>query len=219
MSDVVVVSTHFDDAVLSCFGVLSPSAVVITVLAGAPPSGVLGLWDAQGGATDSATRVAERRDEDRRALRVAGARLLHMDFPDGQYVATGSCSAPTIEALVESLQPHLSDAAAVFAPSALWHDDHKLVRDAVLQVRSRATLYADLPYALAPGRGGFGLPADVDHAGRHQDLRHLDTAVVRRKIEAVGCYQTQLAQMHAIFGDFVNPAGLGQEAYWTMDQR
>ena len=65
-SSVVVVSTHLDDAVFSCYGSLGPETTVVTVLAGVPPPGVLGGWDADGGATDSHDRVLERRDEDRR---------------------------------------------------------------------------------------------------------------------------------------------------------
>jgi len=84
VSPVVVVSTHLDDAVFSCYNALGSEPTVVTVLAGVPPLGVLGGWDAEGGATDSHKRVLERRDRDRRGLLLSGSRHVHMDFPDGQ---------------------------------------------------------------------------------------------------------------------------------------
>ena len=68
MQDTIVVSAHLDDAVLSCYSALGPSTSVVTVFAGLPPESVLSSWDAEGGATSSRERMAERREEDRRAL-------------------------------------------------------------------------------------------------------------------------------------------------------
>src|SRR6266851_468967 len=156
MWGIAVVSAHLDDAVLSCYGVLSPAATVVTVFAGFPPPGTLGSWDAAGGATDSRQRIAERREEDSNALARSGATPVHMEFPDVQYVSMGAVVAPTADSLESALREHLSEATAVFAPSALsarrrpaWlrrrrYSDHKLVRNAVLAVRPDATLYADL---------------------------------------------------------------------------
>ena len=94
----VVISAHLDDAVLSAFSAITPGSTVVTVLAGPPPAGTLGSWDALTGADDSARRLRERREEDRRAL--AGiAAVVHLDFADGQYVDTGLLPAPGREAI------------------------------------------------------------------------------------------------------------------------
>jgi LmbE family N-acetylglucosaminyl deacetylase len=227
----VVVSTHLDDAVLSCYGVLSSSTTVITVLAGFPPVGTLGTWDSAGGATDSRERIAERREEDRKALALSGAELIHLDFPELQHVQTGAIAPPTPTSVEAALRALLDGATTVFAPSALsanrWpqrlrprrYSDHRFVRDAVLAVRPDATLYADLPYALNPRSGGFKLPRDVDPSRRVERRLRLDDDLVAMKVESVRRYATQLPQLEGIFGDFVNPRGLGLEVYWALAER
>jgi LmbE family N-acetylglucosaminyl deacetylase len=223
----VVVSTHLDDAVLSCYSVLSPGVTVVTVLAGLPPAGTLGPWDAAGGATDSAQRIEERRREDRSALQRSGASPVHLSFPDREYVALRVCPRPTLETLTASLRGYLEDATVVFAPAAVstnsanpmrrlrrrGRSDHRLVRDAVLKIRPDATLYADLPYALSPDRG-FVLPKELDRAVRSECRRQLDANLVAEKLESVRCYATQLDQLVELFGDFVNEDSLKLEVWW-----
>jgi LmbE family N-acetylglucosaminyl deacetylase len=227
MPKTVVVSAHLDDAVLSSYAPLGPTTTVVTVFAGLPPEGTLGKWDADGGATDSRTRVAERREEDRRALAPSGAPYVHLDLPDLQYVTLGVVERPTLETLSTSLREHLDEATTVLAPCALSanrpfdrfrrprYSDHRFVRDAVLAVRPDATLYADLPYALNPGTGGFALPADVDGSGRTESRVELEEQLVAEKIGAVRCYATQIRQLVDVFGDFLTADGLGLEVYWA----
>src|SRR3954462_6777516 len=142
----VVVSTHFDDAVFSCYSLLGPETTVVTALAGLPPAGTLGDWDAGGGATSSVERVRERRAEDEAALALSGSRAVHLDFLDKQY---WDGEGPSVGELAYGLEPHL--VGPVYAPAGIGNDQHALVRDAVLAVRPDATLYVDLPYALLHG--------------------------------------------------------------------
>jgi len=187
----VVVSTHLDDAVFSCYSLLGPDTVVVTVLAGMPAEGVLGDWDAAGGAASSRERVLERRAEDERALARSGARAVHLDFLDSQYWLDAAPPA------LDGLDAYLT--GDVYAPAGIGNPDHVLVRDAVLAVRPDAVLYADLPYAL---RHGFG---------RHGRDIWLDDAAAARKIAAARCYATQLEQLAADFGDFLAPAAVRRE--------
>ena len=205
----VVFSTHLDDAVLSCYGVLGPETTVVTVLAGLPPDGPPGHWDVRGGAASSPERVQERQEEDRRALARSGSRHVHLDFLDGQYWPHHG--APTVEAIAESIRAYADSAAQVFAPAGIENPDHKLVRDAVLAARPDATLYADLPYALHPG---FALPVEVRDADRRQHDVELDASVITDKLASVHCYVTQLPYLLEDFGDFMHPAGLGREVLW-----
>jgi hypothetical protein len=222
----VVLSPHLDDAVLSVYGRLGPETTVVTALAGLPPEGCLSNWDAQSGATDSRARMAERREEDRRALERSGAVPVHLDFADRQYVALGM-PKPSPAWVAEALRPYLEGADEVLAPSALstnsrnalrrWRrgrgSDHRLVRDAVLQVRPDATLYAELPYALSEDRG-FTLPRDVRRPLRRQREQRLASELLADKIASVRCYSTQLAPLLAIFGDFLAGDELGREVLW-----
>ena len=227
MTRTVVVSTHLDDAVFSCYGAIGPDVTVLTVLAGIPPARTVGAWDARGGVQDSSEHVEERREEDLRAIARSGAGVVHLDFPDAQYAAAGHVKAPSLDALVRALRQHLHGATLVYAPSALSartlgllrrlrrrRSDHELVRDAVLRVRPDAVLYADLPYACHPA-GGFALPAALAESGLRRSVTRLEAALLEEKLEASACYASQLPQLREIFGDFLDEATLGTEVYWT----
>ena len=93
-----VVSTHLDDAVLSCYRELGPETVVVTVFAGIPPPGEPGSWDRRTGAPDSTARMRERREEDIEALALSGCRAIHLDLLDSQYAelpAAAEIAAPS----------------------------------------------------------------------------------------------------------------------------
>ena len=49
---------------------------------------------------------------------------------------------------------------------------------------------------------------------RKEHRSELTPELVTRKLESVRCYRTQLEQLTRIFGDFVNPVGLGLEVWW-----
>lgn len=206
----MVVSTHLDDAVLSCYHALGPETAVVTVLAGAPRAGVLGSWDRDGGATDSVARVAERRAEDERALMQSGSRYVHLDFLDAQYGNQRDAAE-----IRTTLAPILESATHVLAPAGIGNLDHRLVRDAVLAVRNDAVLYADLPYALHADYGGFALPEEIADRDAERVELQLADAELAQKLAAVRCYRTQLDQLVAPFGDFLDAAGLGREVLWN----
>lgn len=219
MADEVVVSTHLDDAVLSCYSVLSPETMVVTVLAGIPPHGVVGTWDLNGGAVDSHDRVLERRAEDEGALLTSGSQWLHLDFTEAQHVGLAGLTAPTHEELVAGLQPVLSTAVTVYGPAGIWNSEHRSVRDAVLALRPDAVLYADLPYALRPDMGGFELPPDIASTARDRREIVLDELHAALKVQASHCYVTQLPQLIDIFGQFVNVRDLRREVFWHVAPR
>ena len=102
----------------------------------------------------------------------------------------------------------------IYAPAGIGNGEHALVRNAVLAIRPDATLYADLPYALKTELGGFNLPSDANAGERLGVDVSLDAATLNAKLEAVGEYRTQLAQLVRYFGDFLNTDGLGRERFW-----
>jgi LmbE family N-acetylglucosaminyl deacetylase len=205
----LVVSTHLDDAVLSCYHALEPETTVVTVLAGVPPPGEPGRWDRDNGVADSAARVRARLEEDREALALSGSRVVHLDLLDSQYA-----DVPSPSEIAALLAPILTPAARVLAPAGIRNLDHKAVRDAVLLVRPDAILYADLPYALHPDYGGFALPEEIAGREAEQVEVALSDAKLAQKLAAVRCYRTQIDQLVAHFGDFVDEAGLGREVHW-----
>lgn len=208
-SRTVVLSPHLDDAVLSCWHVLN-EATVVSVFAGVPDPGTAGWWDSLTGGADSPVRMRERHREDALALALAGAVPRRLGLLDEQYRRNGA-SLPVAELLAD----HVRDADKVYAPLGLFlGDDHRLVRQAALELRPDTILYADHPHA-----GIWGLPAwvtgdeeatelDVDAAWRQRmveagleperlasAVHELDGEAFERKLAAVHAYGTQVAAL------------------------
>jgi LmbE family N-acetylglucosaminyl deacetylase len=204
VSDVLIVSPHLDDAVLSCWALLTRPAgaarnvTVLDVCAGFPDEGVLGAWDERGGATSSRERVAERRAEEAAALAHGGVRIVFLDLLDWQY-------GPQGEDVATALAPHLGVAGEVLVPAGIGgHRDHLRVRDAALALRHDAMLYADLPYAL---RHGFEPPLPGYAPGETL----LDGAESAAKVAALACYATQVPLLEADFGPVLDVRTMARE--------
>src|SRR5205807_6153895 len=85
---IAILSPHLDDAVLSCWHLLTRGGdvTVINVFTGAPADSVVpAWWDELTGATDSAQRIRERIAEDRAALSLARRTSTNLGFLDEQY--------------------------------------------------------------------------------------------------------------------------------------
>ncbi len=176
--DTVILSPHFDDAVLSCWHVLAGSGevLVVNVFAGEPAPGTLGWWDRSAGASDSVAVVRTRIEEDRRALALAGRAAVNLPFLDGQYRQEGE--AP--EEILRALRGVLPAGARLYAPAGLGdcHPDHLAVRAAALALHGEGAevrLYADLPHATLGGWPRWVLE-DL-RAGRESQRRALGGAV------------------------------------------
>lgn len=223
-ADTIILSPHFDDAVLSCWHVLASAheVLVVNVFAGEPAAGTLGWWDELAGAGDSAAAVRARLAEDSRALALAGRTAVNLPFLDSQYRQADQ--AP--EEIVQALRDVLPAGARVYAPASLGdhHRDHTAVRSAALALHAQGTdvaLYADLPHATmfgwprwvidgSPARTG-GSPAGTDGAGARwasqlqatgipvermkPAARRLSAEEHRCKLEAVRAYSSQIAPL------------------------
>ena len=153
---IVVVSTHLDDAVLSCWSIVAGDAdvAVVTVFTGGPDDpNLVTDWDRDTGLT-SKERMTARIEENRAALAIAGRIADRPRVP----------GVPVRSALVRHRCDGgcLRDAELVYLPAGIGapggrvHGDHVFVRDACLEIRPDARLYADQPYCLF--RPGLQLP-------------------------------------------------------------
>ena len=239
---VVILSPHLDDAVLSCWSVLTGPAgaevVNLFTAAGAAPHEGERLT----GAGDSAERARDRAAEDRAALALAGARPRNLDLLEHPHWMAGRrlrrrTFARRLREVSRAAGPHLGRAAHVYAPAAIGgHPDHELVRElacALLRDGARVSFYADQPYCYA-----YGWPHWVVGEARdpYLDLdrewrRHLDTASVRfadlradvvrlddaheHKLRALRLYRTQFAVLEGGPNRRLsNPALTGWEVFW-----
>lgn len=148
----VILSPHLDDAVWSCFAILSGDAPVevATIFAGIPPAEP-GWWDRQCGITDSAEHVRNRRAEDTAVLASLGRHARHLPLLDDQYR-----DAPVpAERVVEELVRELPAVSRAYAPGGIGdHPDHLIGRDAGLllaRLGVPTTLYADYCYCTREG--------------------------------------------------------------------
>jgi LmbE family N-acetylglucosaminyl deacetylase len=240
--DTVVLSPHFDDAVLSCWHVLASAAevLVVNVFGGEPAAGTLGWWDRLAGATDSATAVRTRIEEDRQALALADCTAVSLPFLDSQYRQRDRASGE----IVEALRGVVGADARLYAPAALGdgHRDHRAVRAAALALHAEGAeleLYADLPHAAVLGwptwvlTGGStkfadpagerwasqlkatGIPGERMAAAAHR-LPDEDHA---RKLAAVLAYRSQMAPLERVFGPLLgDPQLLGFEVNWRLSR-
>lgn len=146
---VVVVSPHFDDAVLGAAHVLGsyPGSTVLTVMGGRPPRypDPPTDWDGAGGFRSGDDVVVLRREEDVRATAVLGATSAWLEFVDHQYLEPGARARPG------DIAPVLLDAlaerrpTAVFAPMGIANPDHVATHAASLLVRERLSASAEPP--------------------------------------------------------------------------
>ncbi len=231
----VILSPHLDDAVLSCWHVLTqPGEVrVITVFAGVPLALTApAWWDRYTGAVDSGERVRERIEEDRSALALAGRTPVNLGFLDEQYRDTEQAVAP----LTDQIEPLLPPRARIYAPAAFAnHADHALVRAVALQLRDAGfpvTLYADLPHATLHGWPawvkGRRRATSRDLAAAAWDhllagtgalvptVHALDGDAHERKLAAVRMYRSQLQGLEEFAGRSLDDReALGYEVEWA----
>jgi hypothetical protein len=235
----VILSPHFDDAVLSCWQLLEAGGevTVANVFTASPPSGrPSAWWDRLTGARDSITRMAERRAEDHAALELAGCEALSLGLLDDQYRTAEIGAGVVLGRLREVLAP----GSTLYAPVAMdEHRDHVLVRDAALSLAWEGwplVLYADLPHATGAGWPSWvtgepkrpGSDPDaiwnraLDGAGlASEDLtacvRSLEPAARARKLAAVDCYRTQREALDRYsFAPLADPRALAWAVYWRV---
>jgi len=208
----VILSPHLDDAALSCGGLVASirdkmSVEIWTIFtrgAWRGPYSPSALWLHGATCASNARQLyTTRREEDRKACRLLGARARHfrwMDAPyrkdrNGNFLYPGTLGLDLhpddkrlIDAIAKVLKSDLGKDDSVLVPlSTTGHIDHTIVRMAVERAGTKSTVYyPDLPYA-----------ADRTHAGpsgntMQQVSYRLTKAEKATWIAAVGCFATQI---------------------------
>jgi len=216
----LVVSPHLDDAVLSCGELIDQcrDAVVVTVFAGIPPQADEQTeWDAASGFLTAAQALAWRRDEDRAALALLGARPLWLEFCDSQYRVP-----PAPGALEQALHNTILalDPENILLPSGLFHSDHLLVHQAMMGLREKHPrknwfMYEEALYRRIPGLLDGRLADLGAHGIECTPLAFSEGRASGRKRQAVQCYASQLRALQTVRRDGHADA-FAPEHYWRL---
>jgi LmbE family N-acetylglucosaminyl deacetylase len=226
LARLVVVSPHFDDAVLGAGQLLArhPGATVVTVLGGAPDRypDPPGAWDALGGFGPGDDVVAARRAEDHAALEALDATAIHLDFPEHTYLPPERRPAPEVVA------PALEDAifsvapTAVLFPFGLGNPDHGVTHDATRLVLERRRddaawyCYEDAGYKHIPGLLAWRI-GQLFRAGLWPTPAVLSVdPSTDRKVAALAHYRSQLRPLDERHGLQARIDAGVPEQFWRL---
>jgi len=208
MADVIYLSPHLDDVVLSCSGQIfdriacGESVLVVTLLAGNALEPFSELAQSIHTASDF---IQKRRAEDYKALAYLGADVDHAEFQDAIYRRhpwSGRPLYPRRENLCRRL--HRVDGKLVNAVS-MWlkqfetmnvvvplaighHVDHQIVRLAAEKALSHVTYYEEYPYSAFPN----ALRKVKKPKGYSRQLIEITIDALAAKFTAVQAYDSQL---------------------------
>lgn len=220
----IYIQPHFDDAVLSCGGSIGlqsftgQKVLVVTVFGGAPsPDQPLSQFAAQnhqkmGLPNDAAAAVRQRREEDRAALDVLGADVLHLDYPDAIYRGNPAYYQND-ESLFGSVHPgdlkldqelgevllrifERAPMAAMYAPLGIGHHvDHQLccsAADRLAQRKINIKFYEDFPYVARQG----ALSARQRELGIAMEPELVEVSgTIGQREQATAQYRSQVPQL------------------------
>ena len=235
----LLLSPHWDDAVLSCWSLLAAGdeLTVVNVFAAIPPpGGGAGAWEALLGLPDAAARARLRAAEDARALALAGRTPVDLPLLDHQLRLAHRTGPIQLSSIDRALTARVTAAAHVYVPAAIGgHPDHVLVRrygQALARAGVPVSAYAELPYATAHGwpswvAGAEQEEGDVDaywsfylraipEAGdlRGATVESVDGAAWAAKAKAVSMYVASLNR--GVRRGVEDPAIGGFEVRWEL---
>ena len=238
----LLLSAHFDDAVLSCAALIAREEPVdlLTVFAGHPTPPRQGKWDRVTGFADSAESRRVRRAEEQSAFADTPHRLGFLDLVEAEYLAgsrTPDDAKPIAAATGRWLEQNLGGVVAVPAGAGrnpglittarrrmgtrvpLRHPDHLFVRDSALDeveaANAQAVLYEEFPYLWGEAAEG-----EVRRIARSRGVSAERVVVqvdVRSKAARIAVYASQVPHL-TVRGRRVDVAEHlpEEERYWIL---
>jgi LmbE family N-acetylglucosaminyl deacetylase len=225
----IYLAPHLDDAALSCGGRIflerqaGLGVLVITVMAGDAPPETKDLptpiiadlhtrWELE----TNSNPVSVRRDEDREALAILGADVMHWEWPECVYrkdPRTKAYMYPTEASLWGSVHPGdqdlvtqltqrlaslpLSSDARLYVPLTVGnHVDHHVVRQAAEKWEpslERLVFYEEYPYAEQPE----ALALVIENGGEWvEEIIPITQEALDAKAAAVASYHSQISTFY-----------------------
>ena len=228
----IYISPHFDDAVLSCGGLIFDQAQtgipveIWTIFAGDPPPGPLSefarfnhsLW----GTSTGEETIAMRKAEDEQAAATVGADPVHFDIPDciyrlspaGEHLYTETvitspnpADKPLLRRIATALKSELRKDDMLVCPLSLGgHVDHVLARQAVESLHRSVWYYADIPYLL-----NDPLTLDPVITPLASNLFAISEGGLNAWLEGVAAYKSQISSLLKVEGTLFDAI----HSYWA----
>lgn len=195
MKKVLLISPHFDDAVLSAgqFMADRPDCEVVTVFAGLPddPDNVSTPYDEKCGFENARDAVGTRVRENDHALALLEATVINLEFPDSQYNKN-----VYLNDMIRELQEIVDDGdyEMIMAPMGLGHPDHTMTTDAVIRLNTNLPIYLweDLPIRVIEPELVWSRLAFLGLAG-NELIQHATTGdKMAKKVRSMLCYKSQI---------------------------
>ncbi|MEN9621588.1 MAG: hypothetical protein RLZZ67_22 [Candidatus Parcubacteria bacterium] len=209
----IILSPHFDDAVLSLGGFIASQndpMVVATIFGGNPKEIFYTEWDRLSGFTDSNKALQNRVSENEGALALLGASINNYQYFDGQYRTLDESKeiqvnmVQDIEALIEKYR---DKEISIYAPGGFEadriHVDHRLVYNAFVDVLKRNDqshvqffVYEDFYDARQALAAEFPVFKDYKKewggVGFKKVVQHIDETDLDTKTRAIEWYSSQI---------------------------
>jgi LmbE family N-acetylglucosaminyl deacetylase len=159
---ILILSPHFDDAVLSLGGLLADrngaSKAVATFFGNAPDPDATTNWDRMSGFSSASQATAARKEENLQALAILGTESIELPYFDSQYGGRRPTQEELSRAII-GLLDRFPGKLEIYGPAifadGVTHPDHKLLHEAFMGVaahdadqRHRFFVYEDFPYVL-----------------------------------------------------------------------
>ena len=217
----ILLSPHFDDAVLSLGGLLAkeaPSAIVVTLFGGKPEPSQITPWDLASGFLNSNQAHDARVRENDEALKLLGVpenQIVNLAHLDQQYRADlfgrsddEKLSRLLLQDLLSLLESYGDQELSLYAPGLEMHKDHFLIKQVLLEaipyLRGKPIdffLYQDLPYAYSiPDeklqKGAISYNATVELVAVP-----LSREQIEKKIGAIRLYESQISPLELFKGN------------------
>lgn len=211
----IILSPHFDDAVLSLGGLLAQEGgdtLVATFFAGMPQTPLVCRWDKKCDFADSTEAMQARAEENKKSLNFFGVsddRIRNYGHLDVEYRVAGGepkISEPGLENLIRReieflITEFASSPLKIFVPGLERHADHALVKRAVLALAQTVSakdsvqflLYQDLPYALKIGDKELSVTNGSFAVSAHSIS--LTEAEMEKKLAGIALYVSQVPHL------------------------
>lgn len=193
MRKVLVLSPHYDDAVLSAgqFMAGRPDAEVVTIFNWCSnDADVQTTYDAKCGFKTADEAVHGRQSENNEALALLGATSVEVNMPDAQYGAARMEDG----FIANRIMPLLGGSYEfILAPLGLAHPDHDQTTRIALRLQKELELpiylWEDLPIRVLEPQL---IPARIKELGIKVELKSPGTGPIADKIRALLCYKSQM---------------------------